>query len=471
MTEQFDDITRPLPHAVGPEKSILSSMLKDPAEYIAAAMDAGFQASQLYLPAHQTLCEVMIRRHEAGESLELVGFVQHLLDKGLLDRCGGPSAVYELYTYAPSDAYFHAHLRDVQGKAMLREMIQAGNQIIANAYESPDDPASALDEAERQILAIGDRKAASAPTGVKSAISEVIADMQRQMDGSAQVLGIQTGYPDLDRKTSGLKPGEMFVIAARPSVGKSALMMNIVEHVVIDQELPAAVFSCEMPTKQLMKRSIGGLARFDWSSLNEGTKPNKGDLQRIQAASYRLSEAPLYIDDTPAITISALRAKARRLHRRHGIRLIAVDYLQLLRSSSRQADGSREREVAEISAGLKALAKELGIPVIVLAQLNRDSEKRTGKGKGKPRMSDLRESGAIEQDADMIGLLSREAYSADTQEEREAAGGAATLDLAKNRNGATGPVYLTFIPEIVRFEQGTPPPPQQEPNRRRQPDF
>jgi replicative DNA helicase len=464
-----DDITRPLPHAVGPEKSILSSMLQDPQEFIPAAIETGFSAETLYLPAHRTLFTALLNLHEAGQPLELVGLVQHLLDNGKLEACGGASSVYELYTYAASPGHFHYHLGMVKEKFTLRSMIAAANAIVQDAYDSPEAVSASLDAAERAILAIRDHSATNATNGVRDAISDVISEMQKQIAGEKPILGIETGYPDLDRKTSGLKPGELIIIAARPSVGKSALMMNIVEHVVLNQELPAAVFSCEMSTQALMKRSIGGTARFAWQTLNEGHNPNKGELQRIQSAAMRLSKAPLYIDDTPGITITALRAKARRLHRSHGIQLIAVDYLQLLKSSSRQADNSREREVAEISAGLKALAKELHLPVIVLAQLNRDSEKRTGKGKGRPKMSDLRESGAIEQDADIIGLLSREAYSADTQDDRDNAAGAACLDIAKNRTGATGSVYLTFIPEIVRFEPGSKP--EHQESKSRQPDF
>jgi replicative DNA helicase len=452
-----DDITRALPHAIGPEKSILSSMLQDPQEFIPVAIESGFHADHLYLPAHQTLYGTLLQLHDAGKPIELVSLTQHLLDNGLLDRCGGPSTIADLYTYAPSPGYFRLHLAKVKDKHILRSLVRAGNAIVQNAYDTPDAVSDALDTAEREILAIRDQSATRATTSIREAVEEVVADMTKQINGDKPTLGIETGYPDLDRKTSGLKPTEMFVIAARPSVGKSALMMNIIEHITLTLELPAAVFSCEMSTKALIKRSIGGLARYSWGDLNEGKTPNKIELQRLKHASDRLNSAPLYIDDTPNINIAALRAKARRLHRAQGIQIIAVDYLQLLKSTSRQADGSREREVAEISSGLKALAKELNIPIVVLAQLNRESEKRTGKGKGRPKMSDLRESGAIEQDADIIGLLSREAYSADTEEERNAAAGAACLDIAKNRTGATGSVYLTFIPEIVRFEQSARP--------------
>lgn len=452
-----EDITRALPHAIGPEKSVLSSILQDPEEFLPEAQSAGITSSQFYHPAHQAIFEAATSLHEAGKPIELVSFVQHLLDTGNLDRVGGPSAVSDIYTYAPSPGHFHHHINQIRGKFTLRSMIEAANRIIANAYESPDAPAEALDAAEAAILAIRDQDATTDPKGLTEAISAIADEITDLIHGRKRTLGIETGFPDLDRMTSGLKPGEMFVIAARPSVGKSALMMNIVEHIAITEAMPAMVFSCEMTTIQVVKRSMGGLARFSWQSLEQGHTPNKGDLQRIKRAAATIAESRLIIDDTPGITITSLRAKARRAHRRHGIRIVAIDYLQLLRSTSRQAQGSREREIAEISAGIKALAKELSIPVIVLAQINRESEKRTGKAKGKPRMSDLRESGAIEQDADIIGLLSRQAYSADTEEEKEAAGGASTLEIAKNRTGPTGIVHLTFIPELVRFESSAPP--------------
>ena len=216
------------------------------------------------------------------------------------------------------------------------------------------------------------------------------------------------------------------------------------------------VFSCEMSALQIVQRLVFSRARFAMSQLSRGYTVNKGDLQRIRRSCFETAASRLFIDDTPSISINEVRAKARRRKRDEDIRFIAIDYLQLMRSRTRQAENSREREIAEISAGLKGLAKELGIPVLVLAQLNRSPEGRTGKSLGVPRMSDLRESGAIEQDADLVGLLYRTAYYAESEEEREAEAGKATLLLAKNRNGETGDVPLTFISELMRFESGPP---------------
>jgi replicative DNA helicase len=248
----------------------------------------------------------------------------------------------------------------------------------------------------------------------------------------------------------------MFVIAARPSMRKTSLMMNIVEHVCVDLAKPSMVFSCEMSASQLVQRLVFARAKFALNQLSRGYTPNKGDLQRIQRACGEIAQSKLFIDDTPGISINELRAKARRKKRDEDIQFIAIDYLQLMKSRTKQAENSREREIAEISAGIKGLAKELSIPILILAQLNRGPESRTGKSLGVPRMSDLRESGAIEQDADMVGLLYRSAYYAEDAEEKEAEAGKAELVLAKNRNGETGHIPLTFIAELMRFESGPP---------------
>ena len=268
--------------------------------------------------------------------------------------------------------------------------------------------------------------------------------------------GISTGYEELDRISNGLKPGEMFVIAARPSMGKTSLMMNIVEHVCIDQSKPSLIFSCEMSSFQIVQRLVFSRAKFALSKLTRGYAPDKGDLTRIQRAAMEVSNARMFIDDTPGITINEVRAKARRKKRDEGLEFIAIDYLQLMKSRTKQAENSREREIAEISAGIKGLAKELQVPIVILAQLNRGPETRSGKSVGVPRMSDLRESGSIEQDADMVGLLYRSAYYAEDAEEKEAEAGKAELVLAKNRNGETGHIPLTFIADLMRFESGPP---------------
>lgn len=456
-----DEILRALPHAVGPEKSILSSCLQDPMEFIPLAIEEKLTPDHFYLPGHATLWGFIVEQFSAGVEIELVSLVQGLIDKGLLDRCGGASAVYDVYGHAVSPAYFRHHLGLVREKFVLRRQIQVCNQGIQSAYESPDEPLESLDTLERGVMSIRDSlDATAARMSVKTAVSEVMADLEEQLRGKAAVAGLSTGFEELDRMSGGMKPGDMFVVAARPSMGKTSFMMNVVEHVVFDLQKPALVFSCEMSTKQLVSRLIYSRAKFSLAKLSRGEEVNKGELQRIQRISLEVarseSDGRIHVDDTEGININALRAKARRKKREMDIQFIAIDYLQLLKCKTKQAEGSREREISEISAGIKGLAKELGIPIMILAQLNRGPESRTGKRKGIPKMSDLRESGSIEQDADMVGLLYREAYYAEDADEKESSAGWAQLDIAKNRNGATGQVPLIFVEELMRFETGQP---------------
>jgi replicative DNA helicase len=313
-----------------------------------------------------------------------------------------------------------------------------------------------LDTVEAKILAIREGSEAAQAPNIKQSVDQVIDQFQKLLAGEQGAQGISTGYEELDRMSNGLKPGEMFVIAARPSMGKTSLMMNIVEHVCIDQAKPSLVFSCEMSAFQLVQRLVFSRAKFALSNLSRGYKATKADLMRVQRAATEVSAARMFIDDTPGVTINEVRAKARRKKRDEGLEFIAIDYLQLMKSRTKQAENSREREIAEISAGIKGLAKELQVPIVILAQLNRGPENRTGKSIGVPRMSDLRESGSIEQDADMVGLLYRSAYYAEDQEEKDAEAGKAELVLAKNRNGETGHIPLTFIADLMRFESGPP---------------
>lgn len=447
-------ITQP-PHADGPEKSILSTMLQDPEEYIGRAIENRLTPGHFYTPSHGLIFTLLVEHFEGGKTVELIAFTQTLLDRDLLDKIGGPGVLSEIYSYAPTAAHFDSHLGLVKSKAVLRNIIHSCTHTITSAYEDPEDVQAFLDQVEQQILEIRESNEASAEKDIKSAVSDVLKHLEEFIKGDRGITGTATGYPLLDKMINGLKAPDMFIIAARPSMGKTSFMMNIVEHFAITLGKPAMVFSCEMSTVQLVQRLVFSRARFEASKLTKGYNPSKDDLQRIQKSSAQISASKLFIDDTAGITINDLRAKARRKHRDQGIGLIAVDYLQLMRSTSKQAANAREREVAEISAGLKALAKELNIPVIVLAQLNRGPENRAGENVGVPRMSDLRESGSIEQDADLVGLLYRKIYYAENQTDDD---GEAELILAKNRNGPTGNIPLTFIPALMRFEPRIPDP-------------
>lgn len=457
------DVIRALPHAVGPEKSVLSTLLQYPEEFCGRAIEAGITAEHFYDPGRRILFEVIQSDSGAGRDMDLVALTQRLLDAGKLDRIGGPSALMDLYTYSPTPASFEGHCRMLHEKRTGRGLIEACNEAISEAYATPDGVRDTVGELESRLTALHAMVQTTSLVSPRDLMPGIMARLQAATEGSAEGNGLPTGYEKLDTMGGTLKPGELFVIAARPSMGKTSFLCNILEKVCVDDQVPAVVFSLEMTSSQLVERMVYGRAKFSAAQISRGHKPSKGDLMRIQRAMQEVAAAPLTIDGQPAITIAELRAKARRLHREGKCRVIGIDYLQLMRSGSKQAKDSREREVAEISAGLKALAKELDIPVIVLAQLNRGPESRSGKNLGVPRMSDLRESGAIEQDADLIGLLYRKSYYAQNEEDAPKDDGRATLNLAKNRNGETGDVPLTWIASLMRFENGGPV--QEEPEQ------
>lgn len=451
------NVTRALPYALGPEKSVLSWMLQDPATYVPLAVERRIREDHFYLPAHSQLFAAINKRWDENKTVELVSLIQHLLDTGTLDRIGGPAAVAEIFSYSPTDFHFAHHLEILREKRILRSLIALSNETVAGAYDDPENAADLLDTVESRLLAIREEDTpVDNMTSSKDAVQAVFQGVEDYANGKEKERGQTTGFDVLDRMTGGLMPGEMFVVAARPSMGKTAFMTTIAEHVAVDCQAKTLVFSVEMTTHQLIQRIAYSRAKFDAGRMKRGEVLTKHDLLTIQRSMLQVAAAPLIVDDTSGITISEVRAKARRVHRAGKLSLICVDYLQLMRSKSKQATNSREREIGEISAGLKGLAKELRIPIIVLAQLNRESEKRTGKSKGVPRMSDLRESGNIEQDADQIGLLHREAYFSDDEEERQEKEGVARLILAKNRNGETGDVHLTFVAPLMRFESGAP---------------
>jgi replicative DNA helicase len=450
-----DDVTRALPHAVGPEKSILSSMLQDPQEFIGIAIEEKLTAEHFHLPSHSILFTFIVELFEAGREIELVSLIQKLIDAGKLDRVGGPSAVTDIYSYSMGSGHFRYHLQQVRDKYVLRSIIQRCNQGIADAYDSPDEPMESLDTLEKGVMAIRDGITIAKDTTIRESVATVISSFERELRHDPAAKGIPTGFEEFDRMTGGFRSGEMTVVGARPSMGKSAIMLNCAERISVTDKIPGLIFSAEMSKDACVKRIIFSRAKFALSEMSKGYQPNKGDLQRIQRASLDVADAPLYIDDQSGPSIGYIAAKARRMHRDHGIQYLMVDYLQKCKSGSKQAQFSREREIAEISAGLFAIGKDLGIAIVVLAQLNRNVDARGSKGKpGMPRMSDLRESGSIEQDADIVALLHRDDYGMEDEDEKQEASGRASLILAKNRNGETGIVPLTWIADLMRFETG-----------------
>ena len=444
------DIHRALPQSLDAEKGLLGSVLLSSTvlDDSIAQIDAG----HFHLPAHQKIFELLVEMRNAGKPIDLISVTQTLADRNLLEEVGGASVVTDLLTFVPTAANADYYREILREKFLLRKVITVCTEYAARSYDEQGDVKNLLDEVEAKVLNIGDERFRATMPSMKEMVNEAITSIEQLVNNKGGITGLSSGFRSLDNMTSGLHAGEMFVIAARPSMGKTALAMNIAEHVALDAGKPVAVFSLEMSSPQLVQRLLCSRARVNSSKLRDGFI-GKQELGSISSAAGLLSKAKMFVDDTPGLSILELRAKARRLKNREGIELVVIDYLQLLRSTSKRAQDNRQIEIAEISYGIKALAKELKIPVIVLAQLNRNPESRTGDSKGRPRLSDLRESGSIEQDADVVGLLVREKYYAEDEEARKEAEGKATLIIAKQRNGPTGDVLLSFLEDYTRFEE------------------
>jgi len=404
-----------------------------------------------YVPAHSTIYNVLVDLWNAGQAIDLITFTQVLRDRHLLDSVGGAAFVTSLFTFVPTAANVGYYLDIVRDKYILREIISAATESVRRAYEEQDEVNNLLDEVEQKIFAVGEDRFKGEMLSMKEQVMSTLESIEKLFENKGAITGVSTGFRDLDKLTSGLHSSEMIVIAARPSMGKTALAMNIAEHAAIEVKLPVAIFSLEMSAQQLVQRMLCSRARVNLAKTRDGFLA-EADFPKLTHAASKLAEAKIFIDDSAGLTILELRAKARRLKAQQNVQLIIVDYLQLLRSTSRRAQDNRQLEISEISAGLKGLAKELKIPIIVVAQLNRNPEIRTGSGKGVPRLADLRESGSIEQDADLVGLLVREEYYADSDEERTELEGKAELIIAKQRNGPIGQVKLSFLKNFTRFE-------------------
>ncbi len=443
------DPHRPLPQALDAEKALLGSILLSPEEVLTECVDQ-VEEGTFYSPAHGTIFRVLQEMWTVSRSVDVITLTNRLRDQNVLDAVGGPGAVTELYGYVPTSANAPHYLEIVREKSLLRRMITACTASAVRCYEEQGDVDQLLDDVEREIFTIGEKRHRKGPTGMREEVFTALKNIEKMYQQKGMISGLATGFTLFDQMTDGLHPGEMIIVAARPSMGKTALAMNIVEHVALhaDNPRPVGVFSLEMSTQQLIQRLLCSRARINMKKVRSGMLP-RSDHGKLNEAAAVLSESPIYIDDTPGLTILELRAKARRLRDRHRIELIAIDYLQLCRSTSRRGQDNRQIEISEISAGIKALAKELEIPIIVLAQLNRQPEARGG---GKPRMSDLRESGSLEQDADVVALLVRPEQYEDDPEARAEVSGKAELIIAKQRNGPTGDIPLTFIKEYTRFE-------------------
>src|SRR6266852_233337 len=456
LTRSSQDIHRAPPHSVEAEQGVLGSMLISPRQAIAECVEK-INEQYFYVPAHQTIYSVLVDLWNAGQAIDLITFTQVLRDRNLLETVGGAALVTSLFTFVPTAANVQYYLEIIRDKYILRSIIAAATESVRRAYEEQDEVGNLLDEVEQKIFAVGEDRFKGQMLSMKDQVMGAIESIERLYENRGGITGIPTGFTELDHMTDGMHPAEMIVIAARPSMGKTALAMNIAEHVAINEKLPVGVFSLEMSSQQLVQRMLCSRARVNLKKVRGGFLAER-DFPSLTTAASKLAEAKIFIDDSAGLSILEMRAKARRLKAQQDVQLIVIDYLQLLRSTSRRAQENRQLEISEIYAGLKGLAKELKIPLIVVAQLNRQPETRSG---GEPRLSDLRESGSIEQDADLVGLLLRpglykdEEKSDDDKDEEtpsENKGEEAELIIAKQRNGPIGKVDLTFLRDFTRFE-------------------
>jgi len=435
---------RAMPESLAAEAAVLGAMLIDP-ECIGQVVER-LKSQDFYRIEHQIIFDSLVALYEKnkGSGLDAVLLRDELERRRQLETIGGVEYIGQIVESVPSTANVMYYADIVQDKGLVRELIAAATEILDDAYQTSGETSEKLDEAERKIFAITDKKISGNAAELKDLVTRAYELIEKR-DGK-HVTGLPTGFFELDEKTCGLQNGEMIIIAGRPSMGKTSLALNIAEHIGAAEKISTAVFSLEMGRQQLAERFLCSISGVEAQRVRKGMLTPQ-DHQKIIDACGQLSEVPIYIDDTSTLTPLELRAKARRLKSQHRIRCIIVDYLQLMHLGSGRIE-SRQQEITTISRYLKGLAGELNIPVVVLSQLNRSPEGREGH---RPRMSDLRESGSIEQDADVVMLLHREDYYHRGEPDWEN-NNTAELIIAKQRNGPTGSVKLVFREELTRFE-------------------
>ena len=445
------NVDRLPPHAIEAEQGVLGCVLLSPNDSVGVCIEklkGGHEA--FYDLRHQVIYQLLVEMYDQKDAIDPITVMQRLKDKNQLDGVGGVTYLAALADGVPSAANLPYYLDIVVEKHLLRRMIRTCTEVIGRVYEQGGEVDQLLDEVERDVLRISEDRVQGRFQPMKDLVRSAIVAIEKFHQGQGMLTGVGTGFADFDKLTSGLQAGDMIVIAARPSMGKTSLAMNIVEHVAVDLRLPVGVFSLEMTAESLVLRMMCSVARVNLRSIREGFM-SESDFPKLTSAAGRLANAPLFIDDSAGLSILQLRARGRRLAQQHGVKLFVVDYLQLLHSTARRSQENRQQEISDISSGLKALAKELKVPVLVLSQLNRELEKDKSR---KPRLSDLRESGSIEQDADVVGLLYKPSGGEDDEggASEEPDGLPVNLLIAKQRNGPTGDVNLTFLKSYTRFE-------------------
>ncbi len=443
-------IDRLPPHSIEAEQGVLGCVLLSPNDCLGTCIEKFKKGVEVFYDLrHQVIFDALVEMYDTKHPIDLITLQQRLKDKNQLEPVGGVTYLSALPDAVPSAANLEYYLEIVREKYILRKMIQTCTSVVSKVYEHDGKVDGLLDEVERDILKISEERVEGVSMAMKDLVHRAINTIEDYHQRQGMLTGVGSGFVDFDKMTSGLHGGEMIVIAARPSMGKTSLVMNIVEHAVLEEKLPVGVFSLEMTAESLVLRMLCSRARVNMRNIRDGFLAER-DFPKLTGAAGKLANAPLYIDDTAGLSILQLRAKARRMHQQFGIKMVVIDYLQLLNGGQSRVE-SRQQEVAQISNGVKALAKELNVPVIVLSQLNRELEKDKSR---KPRLSDLRESGAIEQDADLIALLYKpeEGKEDDEGQPQDQEAIPVNLLIAKQRNGPTGDVHLTFFKGYTRFE-------------------
>ena len=450
MPTEESILLRKPPQNLDAEQSILGAIILEN-----HAIDRAIELiipDDFYKEAHRRIFLAMITLYESGEAIDLITLPEQLRKRDELDKIGGVSYISSLVNAVPNAANVRYHCKIIREKAILRNLINTATDIVSRGYEDSRDVDEFLDEAERVIFEIAEKKIKPSFFPIRTVIKDSFEMIERLYDRKEMITGLPTGFKELDEMTAGLQPSDLIIVAGRPSMGKTAFCLNIAANSAIRGKLPVAVFSLEMSKEQLVLRMLSSEARIDGKRVRTGHLA-QSDWNGLTAAAGELAEAPIYIDDSSGLNVLEMRAKARRLKREHGgLGLVIIDYLQLMRGYGNTE--SRQQEISDISRSLKGLAKELACPVIALSQLNPAVETRTDR---KPLLADLRESGAIEQDADVIMFIYREEFYKRCECPQDAGcscgrRGKATVSIGKQRNGPTGDVNLTFVSKYARFE-------------------
>src|SRR5512139_2024439 len=431
------------PQHIEAEQSVLGGILIE--NYAINKVMEILKPDDFYRESHRKIYEALIVLSERDEPADSITLTNELKNSGHLDSVGGVSYVASLIDLVPTAANIEYYAKIVKEKAILRKLIQTSTEIITQSYEDRGDVEGFLDEAERAIFDISENRVRPSFYSIKDVVKDSFKILERLFQKKELVTGVPSGFKELDRMTAGFQPSDLIIIAGRPSMGKTAFCLNVAQYAAIENKIPVAVFSLEMSKEQLVIRMLCSEAHVEGTRLRTGFL-NESDWPKLTIAAGNLSESPIYIDDTAALSVLEMRAKARRLKADYGLGMVIVDYLQLMRGRARVE--SRQQEISEISRSLKALAKELAIPVIAVSQLSRKTEERTGN---RPQLSDLRESGAIEQDADLILFIYRdEVYN---RSEDNPNRGKAEIIIGKQRNGPIGKIDLAFLDKFTTFKE------------------